>query len=244
MESLIEKEFDRLQSELSPLSSASAGAGRVEKRPRQFIVRKWDIPSTHKVSAATTTGPPPFFSLPLEIREHIYAYTCISPIGATDVRCNANAIHRKPPAANITLVCRQIHQEACKVLYGANVIFLASPDIAAQFFLTIGSTNVGRLRKLKLHAIFYHAEWAAVLDNVNPGNLFQLEIWGMKYKRMRLELNQVDEQLVAAVRRVFARNQNRSIIPTLTLTWFSTEERPKFPSRWDVRILEREEFCF
>lgn len=111
---------------------------------------------------------PYFFSLPLEIRQRIYALVLMSlvkrgkgpaPVMIRPGGCYMSRI--RPSCLPLLRVCRTIHREALPVLYGENVFQVSHPQSALAWLNAIGAANVGLVRSICIyaHSVVDNALW-------------------------------------------------------------------------------------
>ena len=129
------------------------------------------------------------FSLPVELRLHIYGFALISRgslhprqmfVDGDKRHIQFDLEHSKPGRIRCTTdrrispallqTCRVIHLEASPILYSGNNFFLGRPEVAITFLETIGSLNVRNLRSARI-SIWYNLGhpldlWLEVFDKL------------------------------------------------------------------------------
>ncbi|KAM7196745.1 hypothetical protein V8F20_006938 [Naviculisporaceae sp. PSN 640] len=124
----------------------------------------------------------PLLSLPIELRLEIYELvlirSCRFPIPYPRRRTNRgendrNRRFRTQIGLNLLLSCRQVYQEASKILYSRNH-FIAVTDICLESFLTSIGQNIQFLRRLQLDLHLEGREETCLLRARHWMSLFQL----------------------------------------------------------------------
>ena len=88
-----------------------------------------------------------FLSLPLEARLRIYEYIFIDKRQII-FYCKPPADHPIPPS--ILRTCKQIHKEACPILYSENTFLISEPERVLKWFLQIGRANIKLLNNIRI----------------------------------------------------------------------------------------------
>ena len=142
-----------------------------------------------------------FLSLPLKIRLRIYQYAFASvslePYGPRYGKpTSAISFSRSwslPATPGLLRVSHRMYTEAVEVLYGSNTFHFSNPNYPLNWLKSIGSINIGRLRKLSIFVEAYN-----VRDN-------RKQKWLLIFQKLYEELSSLE------ILRVFFDAYNRSL---------------------------------
>lgn len=87
------------------------------------------------------------FFLPSELRHKIYKLALVSPNNQIMIGYQDKS---SPSCVAILRTCRAIKREAIPTLYGANTIQFSHSSTALKWLNTIGKTNIGYIRTLRM----------------------------------------------------------------------------------------------
>lgn len=111
--------------------------------PSQTNLRPLDSSTKNASSRAKIS----IFSLPPELRHKIYRCALVSPESQMMIGIHDGS---SPLCVVILRTCRAIHREAIPILYGANTIQFSYSSTAFKWLNTIGKTNIGYIRTLRM----------------------------------------------------------------------------------------------
>lgn len=201
-----------------------------------------------------------FLEFPREVRDIIYLHALQgTPHVNTEPRpiaWLAFEYHQmKPATPSLCLASKQVYRESVEVLYSNNTFRFERPGHLLQFEEQIGSSNRDLVRRIEIsitshlprsslmmdpHLIApcdYQAiptHWAKALSNSKLNHITEMVVVNYPSQKWVAPIVVMAACLKKAIERVFARNEDRSLIPRLTLEGFGEKESEKFPEHWKI----------
>lgn len=124
--------------------------------PCLFLLLTLDIVlNSHSTNSQPTNTMPPqnfrfdFLALPPKARLRIYKYLLVCK-PQDQITPEYRPAAAQPLTPSILATCKQIHAEACPILYSKNEFLVSEPERIFRWFTQIGRLNIKHLRKVRI----------------------------------------------------------------------------------------------
>ena len=228
---------------------------------RSFNVTKKEL-DIAKEELGHNKSPIRFLEFPREVRDIIYLYALGSSHFSTEPRPIAwlafEFRQMKPDTPDLCLANKQVYQESVEVLYSRNAFRFELPFHLLEFEEQIGSSNRDLIRRIEIattdHLPRNHlmldphliapcdyqpipTHWAKALSASKLKHITEMVVVNYPSQKWLSRVEIIDDFLKIAVEGVFARNEDPSLVPRLTLEGFGESERRKFSHHWKIVII-------